>query len=106
MRPCEKFKLSVAFVSFTAVAEAGVAAGLELAGYTTQSWFLMANGLEALFQQALETADEVERLSLSKQIKLLTLPAEMGERFQVIGLSRELDEPLQGFLLQDYSFKL
>ncbi len=95
-----------ASVDFTAVAEAGVEAGLALAGYTTQAWFLLANGLESLFQQALETASEVERLSLSKQIKLLTLPAEMGERFQVIGLSRGMEEAPQGFLLQDYSHKL
>ncbi len=95
-----------ASVDFTAVAEAGIEAGLELAGYTTQAWFLMANGLETLYQTALEKADERQRLMLSKQIKLLTLPAEMGERFQVIGFSRGLEAPPQGFLMQDYSQRL
>lgn len=95
-----------ASVDFTAVAEAGIDAGLTLAGYTTQAWFLLANGLEVLYQEAQENADERQRLMLSQQIKLLTLPAEMGERFQVIGLSRGLDAPPQGFLMQDYSQRL
>ncbi len=95
-----------ASVDFTAVAEAGVETGLALAGYTSQAWFLLANGLEMLYQQALETADEQQRLMLSKQIKLLTLPAEMGERFQVIAFSRGIDTPLQGFAMQDYTQRL
>lgn len=93
-------------VDFTAVAEAGVAAGLDLEGYTTQAWFLFANGIEQMYQQAIERADDQQRLMLSKQIKLLTLPAEMGERFQVIGFSRNLELPLHGFQLQDYCQRL
>ncbi len=95
-----------ASVDFTAVAEAGTEAGLALSGYTSQAWFLLANGLETLYQQALEGADERTRLMLSKQIKLLTLPAEMGERFQVIGFSRGIEAPLRGFVLQDFSQRL
>ncbi len=95
-----------ASVDFTAVAEAGVDAGLELAGYTTQAYFLMGSQLEQVYQQALHGSDERRRLALSHQVKLLTLPAEMGERFQVMGFSRGIDAPLQGFLLQDFSCKL
>lgn len=95
-----------ASVDFTAVAEAGVDAGLELQGYTTQAYFLMANGLEQKCQQELNGADEKKRLLLSQQVKQLTLPSEMGERFQVIGFSKNLDLHLQGFALQSLTHKL
>jgi len=34
-------------------------------------------------------------------VKLLTLPGEMGERFQAIALTRNLDIPLRGFSFRD-----
>ncbi|HEY5790902.1 MAG TPA: SAM-dependent methyltransferase, partial [Gammaproteobacteria bacterium] len=46
-----------AHVDFTAVAEAGVAAGLQLAGYTSQAWFLFGCGLERLLAAA-DPADD------------------------------------------------
>lgn len=93
-------------VDFTAVAEAGESVGLELQGYTSQAYFLMANGLEQKYQQALVDSDEKKRLMLSQQIKQLTLPSEMGERFQVIGFSKNVDLQLQGFTLHSLTHKL
>lgn len=90
-------------VDFTAVAEAGVAAGLELLGYTTQAHFLFANDLDKIFTQI---NDDSQRLSYAQQIKRLTLPSEMGERFQVIALGKSFDEPLQGFTLNDLRSRL
>ncbi len=95
-----------AHVDFTAVVEAGTAAGLDFEGYTSQAFFLMANGLEEVYAQRLAQADERERVKLSSEVKLLTLPSEMGERFQVIGFSKGLEAPLAGFSLQDLSYKL
>lgn len=92
-------------VDFTAVAEAGSGAGFELTGYTTQSWFLMANGLETFYLQA-EAQSERQRVELSRQIKLLTLPSEMGERFQVIAFSKGVELPLSSFSVRDLSHKL
>ena len=92
-------------VDFTAVSEAGESSGFELAGYTTQSWFLMANGLETFYLQA-EAQNEQQRVELSRQIKLLTLPAEMGERFHVIAFSKKVDLPLSGFSVRDLSHRL
>lgn len=78
-----------AFVDFTAVAEAGVAAGFELAGYCSQASFLLGNGLE----QALAAPAENDRALRQRndEARKLVLPGEMGERFQVIGLQRGID---------------
>ncbi len=94
-----------ASVDFTALAEAGTAAGLDLAGYTTQAHFLLGNGLEALFAAA--AGDDLrQQVELARQVKLLTLPSEMGERFQVMAFAKGIDSPLQGFALRDLRFRL
>jgi len=89
-----------AWVDFTAVAEAGQAAGLELAGYTTQAHFLIGNGIGE-FVANVADLDVVERVNLSRQAMLLTLPGEMGERFKAIALARGYDSPLRGFASRD-----
>jgi len=89
-----------AWVDFTAVADAGLAAGLELAGYTTQSHFLIGNDI-AGFVADVEGLDLVQRVNLSRQAMVLTLPGEMGERFKAIAFSRNLDLPLRGFAARD-----
>jgi SAM-dependent MidA family methyltransferase len=87
-----------AWVDFTRVAEAGVDARLEVAGYCTQAAFLLANGIEA---EVAAARDELERARLASQAQSLLLPGEMGERFKVMALTRDFDEPMQGFTLQD-----
>ena len=79
-----------ASVDFSALAEAGVGAGFDLAGYCAQAQFLLANGLAAALQAAQELP-EIERYALAQQAKRLTLPGEMGERFQVMGFQRGVD---------------
>ncbi|HLQ26770.1 MAG TPA: SAM-dependent methyltransferase [Acidiferrobacterales bacterium] len=91
-----------AHVDFTAVAEAGHQAGLEVAGYTSQADFLLATGL----MEFIENSDPREartHLHLSRQIKKLTLPSEMGELFKVIAMGRNLanEEQLLGFTRRD-----
>lgn len=80
-----------ASVDFTAVAEAGLHAGFDLAGYCSQASFLLGNGLDQALALADERTDDVGRVQLRQQVKKLTLPTEMGERFQVIGLQRGVD---------------
>ncbi len=92
-----------AFVDFTAVAESGFEAGLEVAGFTTQAGFLLALGAHEAVERA--TGDE-QRLRLAGELKRLTLPGEMGEKFKVIGLSRGLDEGLSGFGLMSQLHRL
>ena len=70
-------------VDFTAVAEAAAAAQLDLIAYTSQSQFLLGSGV----LDTLELVDnDAERLRVAQEIKLLTLPGEMGDRFQVMAL--------------------
>ncbi|MGB3393936.1 MAG: SAM-dependent methyltransferase [Stenotrophomonas sp.] len=80
-----------ASVDFTALAEAGTGAGFELAGYGHQAGFLLGNGITGLLEAADEQTDEVGRVRLREQFKRLTLPNEMGERFQVMGFARDVD---------------
>jgi len=101
-----------AHVDFTAVIEAGDAAGLELLGYTAQAPFLFGCGLQDLATQqsavwnARDTDSTAGRIQQQQAINRLTLPGEMGERFQVMALGRGLDRSLKGFSLLDLSRRL
>jgi SAM-dependent MidA family methyltransferase len=77
-----------AFVDFTALAEAGVNAGFDLAGYCAQATFLINTGLPERLAAIEAIADPVERHRRTNEVKRLTLPGEMGERFQVMGFQR------------------
>lgn len=80
-----------AFVDFTALAEAGVHAGFDFSGYCAQASFLIGNGLTQRLEDIESLGDEVERYRRHQEIKKLTLPGEMGERFQVMGFQRGVD---------------
>ena len=90
-----------ASVDFTALAEAGVNAGFDFAGYCAQSSFLLANGLSARLLEIAGIEDEATRYKANQAVKRLTLPGEMGERFRVLALARDYDRPLTGFALRD-----
>lgn len=93
-----------AHVDFTAMAEAAVAGGLQVRGFTNQASFLLASGLaEAL---AAAGGDVQQQLSLNAAVKKLTLPSEMGELFKVMALGKGLDIPLSGFALRDERVRL
>ncbi|MBL8465106.1 MAG: SAM-dependent methyltransferase [Thauera sp.] len=94
-----------AFVDFTAVAEAGFEAGLDVQGYTTQAQFLFNCGvLECLERRgARESADYIRA---ARAVQRLTAPQEMGELFKVIALSRGIDGPLLGFVRGDRTHAL
>jgi SAM-dependent MidA family methyltransferase len=94
-----------AHVDFTAVAEAALAADLEVSGYTTQAFFLLDCGLDELLQQAGPT-DTTHYIQLAQQAKTLILPGEMGERFKCIALARAMTTTVPGFRLQDYRNRL
>jgi len=89
-----------AFVDFTAVAEAGFEAGLDVQGYTTQAQFLFNCGvLECLARRgAQESADYIRA---ARAVQRLTAPQEMGELFKVLALSRGIEGPLLGFVRGD-----
>jgi SAM-dependent MidA family methyltransferase len=79
-----------AHVDFTAVAEAALAAGGRLAGYTTQASYLLDAGLADLLART--PADQPARyLPQAAAVQRLVSPAEMGELFKVMAISRDLD---------------
>ncbi len=94
-----------AFVNFTDVAYSAVDHGMQVSGYTTQAAFLLANGLSEL--HAAEVSDDIkQQVKLSQQIKTLTLPSEMGDRFKVMALTKNYDRPLKGFSMLDLRNRL
>ncbi|MDQ3057319.1 MAG: SAM-dependent methyltransferase, partial [Pseudomonadota bacterium] len=95
-----------ASVDFTALAEAGTNAGFDFTGYCSQGSFLIGNGLETLLAEAEKKVDdEAARYALRQEAKRLTLPGEMGERFQAMGFARDVEFGA-AFLAGDLSFRL
>jgi len=91
-----------AHVDFTSVAEAGIEAGLQLLGYTTQAQFLINCGIAD--QLARTPAEQTAAyLPLAAGVQKLVSPAEMGELFKVIALGRGVQPPLAGFKTGDKS---
>lgn len=88
-----------AWVDFTAVAAAAAAAGLAVAGYTTQAHFLLDAGLDRELSTLASGADRAA-LEAVRQAKLLLLPGEMGEHFKVLALVRGTAET-RGFGFRD-----
>jgi SAM-dependent MidA family methyltransferase len=87
-----------AWVDFTRVAEAAAACGLEVSGFVTQAAFLLATGIEEFLA---EPGDAVARARRAGEARQLLLPAEMGEAFKAMALTRGFDTALAGFRLQD-----
>ena len=87
-----------AWVDFTRVADAALAAGLEVSGFATQAAFLLGLGVEGLVAEA---GAGIERTRLAGEARRLMMPEEMGEAFKMMALGRDLDIPLAGFALQD-----
>jgi len=73
-----------AWVDFSACADAARAAGLEVAGFTTQAQFLLAT----LAAEPPLAVMDASALRDSSALKTLLLPGEMGERFKVLLLRK------------------
>jgi len=85
-----------AFVDFTAAAEAGFEAGLDVLGYADQANLLFNCGiLECLARRAPE--ESTDYIRAAKAVQRLTGPHEMGELFKVIALGKGIVQPLIGF---------
>jgi len=94
-----------AHVDFTAMAEAAVAHGLDCAGYTNQAQFLINCGILQLLQQV-PPEESARYLPMVAAVQKLLSPAEMGELFKVLALSKGLALPLMGFLQGDKRHQL
>lgn len=92
-------------VDFTAIAEAGHEAGLDVLGYTNQASFLINCGLGERLAVRREE-DSRSALRAAGAVQMLISPNEMGELFKVIALGRGIDEPLLGFARGDRTHTL
>jgi len=91
-------------VDFTAVAEAGFDAGLDVLGFTSQANFLLNCGIGDLLQEDKVGAGDTTRaddLRARGAVNVLISPNEMGELFKVIALGRGIPGPLLGFARAD-----
>jgi SAM-dependent MidA family methyltransferase len=94
-----------AHVEFTGIAEAGVEAGADLLGYTSQARFLLNAGItDAL--AAYDPGDAARFLPAANAVQKLISEAEMGELFKVIAFSRGIDGTLDAFARGDRSHTL
>jgi SAM-dependent MidA family methyltransferase len=81
-----------ASVDFTALAEAGNSAGFGVAAYMPQAQFLLAAGMQEFFENDyLALTDEAARYRLAQEVKKLTMPDQMGERFQAMLFAKGID---------------
>ena len=94
-----------AHVDFTAIATAGIDAGLSVLGYTTQAQFLINTGITDALSET-PASDVRAYAPLAAQAQKLLSPAEMGELFKVLALGKGIDEPLVGFARGDRTHTL
>lgn len=94
-----------AHVDFTAVAEAGARAGLEVAGYAPQAAFLVGCGIVDRLA-AVGAPTSTAYLREASAVQALTSPAEMGELVKAIALERGAAIDWPGFALGDASHRL
>jgi SAM-dependent MidA family methyltransferase len=94
-----------AWVDFTALAEAADDCGLLVAGFATQAMFLLGSGLDRELTARIPAAGD-EGLALNYEVRQLTLPNLMGERFKAMGLERNLSTASEAFSLQDLRYRL
>jgi len=89
-----------AHVDFTAMAHAGARAGLTVAGFASQAAFLLGCGI---LDRLAEHGDpfSADYVKATTAVQTLVAPAEMGELFKVLALSRSENIRWPGFALAD-----
>ena len=92
-----------AWVDFTAVAEAAVALGFDVAGYTTQSCFLLGCGFEQHLHEWRASLSPDDAALAPRRAAKLVLPDDMGARFKCMALARNFEGALSGFSLRDFT---
>ncbi|MFU8878274.1 MAG: class I SAM-dependent methyltransferase [Wenzhouxiangellaceae bacterium] len=92
-----------AFVDFSAAAEAAQACDFDLAAFTSQAGLVIGSGVHQRLEQEM---DERTRLALTTQFKRLVLPGEMGEKFKLLALARDIEPPSNFQAMPDYRPRL
>jgi SAM-dependent MidA family methyltransferase len=94
-----------AHVDFTQIALSAESHGMKLAGYVNQAQFLINCGILDVLGKT-SPSDMATYVPLAAAAQKLLSPAEMGELFKVIALTKSFDEPLIGFKDGDKSHTL
>ena len=94
-----------AHVDFSAIATAASRAGLQISGFASQAQFLINCGITDVLSRV-APEDTLRYLPLANQANRLLSPAEMGDLFKVIALSKDWEAPLRGFARGDRSHTL
>jgi len=89
-----------AHVDFTAMADAALAGGLEVMGYSSQARFLIEAGLPQRLAKVDMANPHTHAQHVGPVQKMLS-EAEMGELFKVLALGKGLQTPLPAFLRAD-----
>jgi SAM-dependent MidA family methyltransferase len=87
------------------MAEAGVRAGLEVAGFATQSGFLLGCGLLDRLAKV-GPPEGIDYLREASAVQMLLSPAEMGELFKVLALERGEGIVWPGFAVSNQRHRL
>ena len=83
-------------VDFTSVAKNAEEIGLNISGYTNQSYFLISCGLDDLVPD-MSLLNTKSQTQISKELRTLLMPDEMGERFKFMALTKKYNKELLGF---------
>jgi SAM-dependent MidA family methyltransferase len=94
-----------AHVDFTAIAETGLVHGLDCAGYTSQAQFLINCRILQMLEEISPEASG-RYLPMVAAVQKLLSPAEMGELFKVLALTKGFEVPLEGFVQGDKRHQL
>jgi SAM-dependent MidA family methyltransferase len=94
-----------AHINFSHIAHCAEESELNLCGFTTQAHFLMSGGLVELTKD-LDPNDIIPFSEAARQIKMLTLPEEMGELFKVILLAKDKALSLSAFTPYNFQNRL
>jgi SAM-dependent MidA family methyltransferase len=80
-----------AFVDFDACADAAESCGFSATGLIEQGQFLLANGLLDEAQRRAGSAGAMQQLAISQQVAMLSMPQEMGDKFKVLALQKNVE---------------
>ncbi len=94
-----------AHVDFSAIAAAGARAGLRVAGFVPQAQFLLGCGILDLLK-AVGAPESLAYIKAAAPVQKLLSPAEMGELFKVLALTRSDGIAWPGFAQGDRSHRL
>jgi len=87
------------------LAEAANSQGMKINGFLSQSQFIINSGIINELEN-FDQMDTKQQLTLTRQIKLLTLPNQMGENFKCLSLTKDFSPRDNDFINGDRSYVL